>query len=215
MPRNKHEREIRRLYVPFEDPWSSSIPRSELVSYNTDMMISQLRMVDMCGPEPVPDYSSLVVFIDGACRNNGLPTARASYGIYFGPDSPYNSCGLLDKSLPQTSTRAEIEAFRQALGSILAIIKKYPKLSRIKVATDSSFLVKAMSQWIKRWIENNGVGSNGRQVAHFQVLKRLHDRLVYLENNDQTGRREYQSWHVPRTMNREADALANKALDEA
>ncbi|KAI4946399.1 hypothetical protein J4E86_009104 [Alternaria arbusti] len=205
MPRNKHEREIRRLYVPFEDPWSSSIPRSELVSYNTDMMISQLRMVDMCGPEPVPDYSSLVVFID----------ARASYGIYFGPDSPYNSCGLLDKSLPQTSTRAEIEAFRQALGSILAIIRKYPKLSRIKVATDSSFLVKAMSQWIKRWIENNGVGSNGRQVAHFQVLKRLHDRLVYLENNDQTGRREYQSWHVPRTMNREADALANKALDEA
>jgi len=59
------------------------------------------------------------------------------------------------------------------------------------------------------------VGSNGRAVAHFQVLKHLHDTLDHMEYSDEAGGREVQFWHVPREMNREADALANKALDEA
>ncbi|KAI4695808.1 hypothetical protein J4E81_006137 [Alternaria sp. BMP 2799] len=215
MPYNKYGEKSRRRFDPSEDPYYSRIPRSELVFYNPDKNISQLRMKVMSRPNPIPDDATLVVYIDGACRNNGRPTARASYGVYFGPDSLYNICGLLDESLPQTSTRAEIEAFRQALWRIIAVTVTCREVFRIKIATDSSFLVKAMSQWIERWIEKNGVGSNDRQVAHFQVLKKLHDDMVSLENNDKTGHREYQFWHVPRNMNREADALANKALDEA
>jgi len=101
-------------------------------------------------PDPVPDETSLVVFIDGACRNNGQPTARASWGAYFGPNSPYNTYGLLYDFLPQTSTRAEIEAFGQAIAIVQKITDADLKLSRIKIATDSSFLINAMSQWIER-----------------------------------------------------------------
>ncbi|KAH8731098.1 hypothetical protein GQ44DRAFT_699359 [Phaeosphaeriaceae sp. PMI808] len=64
----------------------------------------------MAKPEPFPDVSSLVVLINGACRGNGTPSAQASYGVYFGPNSPRNTHGLLPKALTQTSTRAEIEA---------------------------------------------------------------------------------------------------------
>jgi len=215
MPCDEYGEEIRRLYIPSEDRYSSSVPLSDLVFYNADKKISQLRMKVRHKPVPVPDETSLVVFIDGACRNNGQPTARASWGAYFGPNSSYNTYGLLYDFLPQTSTRAEIEAFHRALIIIRKITDADLKLSRIKIATDSSFLVNAMSQWMERWIENDGVGSNGRPVAHFKVLKDLHDTLDHMEYSDEAGGREVQFWHVPREMNREADALANKALDEA
>jgi ribonuclease HI len=215
MSYDEYGEEIRRLYVPSEDPCSYPIPLSQLVFYNTDKKISQLRMKVRSKPDPVPDETSLVVFIDGACRNNGHPTARASYGVYFGPNSPHNTRGLLHESLPQTSTRAEIEAFSRALAIVREITDVDLKLSSIKVATDSSFLVNAMSKWMERWIEDDGVGSNGRQVAHFKVLKQLHETLDYMEYSDEAGGREVQFWHVPRDMNQEADALANMALDEA
>ncbi|KAF1831854.1 hypothetical protein BDW02DRAFT_504337, partial [Decorospora gaudefroyi] len=110
--------------------------------------------------------------------------------------------------------RSEIEALGQALQIVCEITDRDFQLSSIKIATDSSLLVNAMSQWMEQWIENDGVGSNGRQVAHFPVMRQLHERLDYMEYSDDGGGREVQFWHVPRGMNREADALANRALDE-
>jgi ribonuclease HI len=49
------------------------------------------------------------------------------------------------------------------------------QLSNIEIASDSSFLVNAMSVWMDKWIENGGIGSNGEKVAHFDVLRNLHD----------------------------------------
>jgi ribonuclease HI len=85
-------------------------------------------------------------------------------------------------------------------------------LTTIKIATDSSFLVDAMSQWIDKWIEAGGVGSRGKKVTHYEVLKQVHEKLDYMNYSDQGGR-HVQFWHIPRDMNREADLLANRALD--
>ncbi|KAI4924709.1 hypothetical protein J4E85_007826 [Alternaria conjuncta] len=217
MPRNKYGEEIRRLYNPSEDPRTSSIPLSELLFYDRDRRrVSHLRMNVMSEPDPIVDETSVVVFIDGACRNNGQPTARASWAVSFGWESRYNTGGLLDKSLPQTSTRAEIEALIQALDVIRYVTDiHFTRRSRVIIATDSSFLVKAMTQWMERWIENDGVGTNGEPVAHFQVLKKIHDLLNEMERSDEARSREIWLWHVPREMNRDADGIANRVLDEA
>ncbi|KAH7388613.1 ribonuclease H-like domain-containing protein [Pyrenochaeta sp. MPI-SDFR-AT-0127] len=135
-------------------------------------------------------------------------------GSLLDPDSPHNTYGILPNSLPQTSTRAEIEALCQALKIVCDVTDHDLKLSEIKIATDSRFLVDAMSQWIEQWIEDNGMGSSGRQVAHFDVLKHIYEQLDYMEYSDDGRAREVQFWYVPREMN-EADVLANKALDEA
>ncbi|KAF2833194.1 hypothetical protein CC86DRAFT_365152 [Ophiobolus disseminans] len=78
--------------------------------YNRAKQILQLQMTIDTEPHPVPDINSLVVFIDGACRGNGTASARASYGVYFGRNSRYNTYECPPSYLPQTSTRAEIEA---------------------------------------------------------------------------------------------------------
>ena len=93
--------------------------------------------------------------------------------------------------MPQTSTRAEIEALLQALDVIRYVTDiHFNRRSRVIIATDSSFLVKAMTQWMQRWIENDGVGTNGEPVAHFKVLKELHDMLNGMERSDEARSRE-------------------------
>lgn len=110
--------EVRRLFRPQDDPGTSPIPINELMTYNSDKNITQLMFQARALPSPTPNQHTMVVHIDGACRNNGKPNARAAYGVYFGPGSPHNTQGLLAASLPQTSTRAEIEALGQALDVI-------------------------------------------------------------------------------------------------
>ncbi|GME24180.1 Ribonuclease H1 [Neofusicoccum parvum] len=205
---------LRRLFDPALDRCTRGIPRPELVVYNEDKQVSQLQMTSASRPQPSRDASSVVIHIDGACRGNGTPAARASYGVYVGPDSRHNTSGLLEPSLPQTSTRAEIEALARALDVIHAITMSDFKLSQIKVATDSSFLVNAMAVWMDGWLANGGVSSRGGRVAHFERLRQLNERLDEMEYGDDGGI-EVQFWHVPREMNREADALANTALGSA
>jgi ribonuclease HI len=203
--------EIRRLYDPAEDRCLYSIPMDQLACYNPAKDILQLQVEARGRPGRVLDTNSPVVFIDGACRGNGTPSARASYGVYFGPNSEYNTYGLLPSNLPQTSTRAEIEALVQALNIIVHVFNDDLQLSSIKIASDSSFLVNAMSVWMGKWIENSGIGSNGEKVAHFDVLRNLHDWIDWMEFGEDRHRK-VQFWHVPRKMNREADGLANRAF---
>ncbi|EKG09153.1 hypothetical protein MPH_13854 [Macrophomina phaseolina MS6] len=165
----------------------------------------------MVRTQPIRDDSTVVIYIDGACQGNGTPSAKASYGVYAGPSSRYNSSGLLSSSLPQTSTRAETAALDRVLDVIYNITKDDFKLSRIRIATDSDFLVKAMSKWMEGWIVNGGLSRKRTPAAHFEKLKELHERLDEIEYGDDGGL-EIQFWHIPREMNKEANALASAVL---
>ncbi|KAI1767937.1 ribonuclease H-like domain-containing protein [Hypoxylon sp. FL1150] len=181
--------EIEREFNPDCNLMRQDVPKSRLVVCNPSKRVSQLQIKHPSTGAISLDRMTVVVSIDGACCGNGTPSARAAWGVYFGPNSPHNDCGLLDPTLPQTSTRAEIEAL-----------------------TDSDYLVKAMSRWIKGWIENGGRKAGGGPVAHFQVLKDIHEFIEEMTYGDEGGLYS-KFWHVPRAQNPEADTLANRALD--
>jgi ribonuclease HI len=61
-------------------------------------------------------------------------------------------------------------------------------------------------------IEAGGVHSGRRPVAHFGKLKAIHERLDEMEYSDDGGIC-VEFWRVSREKNREADALANQALE--
>jgi ribonuclease HI len=209
---NEYGEDIHRLFVPADDPGRSRIPSTDLVVYNTDKQLLQLQS-QAAGPSPVyRDEFTLVVYIDGACRGNGTPQARASYGVYFGPGSPYNANGLLPTTVRQSSTCAEIEALAAALNTIHELCTNDLKLMFIKIATDSKFLVDAMTLHIEGWIEDGGIGSRGKKVIHYERMKELHELLDDMEYSDDGGM-IVQFWHVDRSLNEGADALANAALD--
>ena len=119
--------ENHRVFDALADPFDVAIARSQpsqLLKYNQEKQFFQLQGSTVAARDvPLLDASSVVVHIDGACRNNGRRNARAAYGVYFGPDSRYNASGLLDPFLPQTSIRAEIEALAKAVEITSALSK--------------------------------------------------------------------------------------------
>lgn len=155
---------------------------------------------------------SIVVSIDGAARGNSNsdPKSRASFGVYFAKSSPYNSYGPLDSDLPQTSSRAEIEAAIQAVELIASLDLDEQRTRKVVLKTDSDYLHKSMTDWISQWMTTGGIGSSGKEVKHWQCLLALYQRIIEVEH---ARRIRIQFWWVPRAYNQGADALANLALD--
>lgn len=210
---NEYDEELERVFDPRLSPAHRRIPADQLIVYNSAKRVQQLREMNPRTSQMGIDRHSVVVSIDGACRGNGTPSARASWGVYFGPQSTHNSCGILDPTLPQTSTRAEIEALSRALDIICDSISKDFSLQHYYIRTDSSYLAKTFSEWIQNWIENGGKNSEGKRPAYFGTLKKIHERLDEMTYGDDGGM-QFKFWHVPREENKEADALANGALDK-
>jgi ribonuclease HI len=203
-----HE-ENERQFDPQTSAMHRRVPESQLVVYTPSKKVSQLH--PRTGAIEL-DKTTVVVSIDGACRGNGTPSARAAWGVYFGPNSPHNASGLVKPNLPQTSTRAEMEALSQALRIIRNDVSEDFQLQEIRIRTDSAFLVNAMTVWMEDWIEDDGRNAQGRPVAHFQALKEMHERIEDMTYGDDGGL-EFKFWKVPREDNREADALANRPLN--
>jgi ribonuclease HI len=156
---------------------------------------------------------SLVISIDGAARGNSNtdPNSRASYGVYFGKASPHNRCGCLKSHLPQTSSRAEIEAAIQAVEMIAQLDLRGERTTKVVIKTDSDYLLRSMTEWMYTWINTGGIASSGQKVKHWQDLLALHERILEVEH---MKRIRVQFWWVPRAYNQEADALANRAFDQ-
>ncbi|KAL1859071.1 hypothetical protein Daus18300_009711 [Diaporthe australafricana] len=203
---------IERLFVLDYSPLHRQVPEAQLITYSAQKQVRQLQSVHPRTKEIEVDTMTVVVSIDGACRDNGKPTARASWGVFFGPGSRFNSSGRLSPSCPQTSSRAEIEALSQALAVIRDFSHDDMTLLDIKIRSDSEYLCQAMSMFMEGWIENDGLRPNGQPVAHFDKLKEIHEALDEMTYGDDGGLR-FQFWHVPRDENREADGLARSALD--
>lgn len=208
---NDDDEDLKRVFDPQLSPAHRRFAADQLIVYNPAKRVQHLRQIS--GGQVGVDGYSVVVSIDGACRGNGTRSARAAWGVYFGPQSPHNSCGMLDKSLAQTSTRAEIEALSRALDIIRNDVSRDFSLQHYYIRTDSSYLANTFSEWIRSWIQNGGKNFKGKRPAHFGILRAIHERLDDMTYGDDGGM-QFKFWHVPREENKEADALANEAFDK-
>ncbi|CAC5401123.1 unnamed protein product [Mytilus coruscus] len=77
------------------------------------------------------------VYIDGACKNNGKPLAKASYGIFWEPNNIKNINGSVPESYKQTNNTGELYAAVKCLQQI----RDYQILN-INIKTDSEYLVR-------------------------------------------------------------------------
>jgi ribonuclease HI len=135
------------------------------------------------------------IYIDGSCLFNGLPTARAGIGVFFGSESKMNVAKRL-QGTNQTSCRAELQA------CITALKVKPSKLVRADncgflelqvrmdtrnliqqqwiddykhptVYTDSQYLIDAEEQFMDNWIKTGRTNSN-RIPKNLDLLTQLY-----------------------------------------
>ena len=154
--------------------------------------------------------SSMVISIDGACRGNGTPRARAAWGVHFDENSPYNCQGRVPDGCRQTSQYALIFAAMKALERAETVMAGKPWIKHVVLVTDSSYLALSMSKYIYDWQENGWASTVGEQVTNKKGFKRLHSMMKKIEDNGII----VQFWQVSRESNKEADGLANLALNQ-
>ena len=147
---------------------------------------------------------AILIYADGACRGNGTPDARASVGIYAGPNHPRNQGFEIRESDQRlTNQVAELFAFIYAVQTGVDIVRAGGQFatSKLVIATDSQYAYDGITKWINKWKEKDY-----QDVQNAPLFDKL-DQLVI-----QVGI-PVQFWKISREDNVEADKLARIALD--
>lgn len=171
---------------------------------------------------------TIVIAVDGACRQNGKYTAEATYAVYVNERSAYNKFSrLLQISTQPTSQKAELWAGYHGIMTGIRIaraenlVAKFREEKRregvrmgkthliIIIKADSEYLVKGMTDWIAKWKSNGWMTSKGASVANRELFEKVQGAV---DEASDAGI-EVQFWHVGRVFNKEADELANMAFD--
>ncbi|KAF5601330.1 NAD dependent epimerase [Fusarium pseudocircinatum] len=181
-----------------------NVPKDVLIAYNPDIGIQHIRY--FAGPYQLEkDESSVVIQIDGVCRAKETRYAQGGWGIFFGPKSQYNKWGLLPADAPQNSTFAELYALMIAVEIIRDELPLHP--GRIFIMSDSLFLAQAFTEYMSVWRQNGKI-----TAPHWNSV--LHNSMIIDDLAWSSDRKmEVKFWHVPRKLNMEANALANRAFN--
>lgn len=102
---------------------------------------------------------TVIVFTDGASSENGMKRSRAGIGVYWGPNHPLNTSKRI--SGRQTNNRGEIYAAVHALNQAKQIGAK-----KVRLYTDSQFVIHAITDWVKKWKANKWKLVTGKDVVN-------------------------------------------------
>jgi ribonuclease HI len=137
------------------------------------------------------------IFTDGACRGNPGP---GGYGSIIRTRDQENEISGSAKST--TNNIMELTAAVVAL-------KQLKKPCEVVLTSDSQYLVKGMTQWIKGWAKKGWITASKQPVKN---------KAIWLEL-DQLNKIHKISWkwvrgHQGHAENERCDVLANMALDK-
>lgn len=144
---------------------------------------------------------SYIIYVDGACPNNGKPGARAGWGAYLVNDrgEELDLAGPIPASDPQTNSRAEVMAMVTGLEAI-------KKASILHVHSDSDYVVKGINQWMEGWRAKGWRTAKG-EVAHSDLWRRIYEATKFHEVTATWVR-----GHSGVIGNERADRLANRGM---
>jgi ribonuclease HI len=143
----------------------------------------------------VGNQGILEIFADGACSGNPGP---GGYGAIL-------KYGKVEKEIwgcerKTTNNRMEMTAIIQALRLV-----KRP--CRIRIVTDSNYVVRGMTQWIFGWIKRNWVNAQKKPVLNRDLWEKLLELSRFHEIEWQ-----WIKGHAGHAENERCDKLAREAL---
>jgi ribonuclease HI len=142
-----------------------------------------------------PNEQVVEIFTDGACSGNPGPGGWAALLRYKGVEKQ-----LSGGEARTTNNRMEMTAAIKALEALT-------KPSKVRITTDSQYLMKGITEWIHNWKKRGWMNSQKQPVKNAELWKRL----------DAVASNHTVEWHWVRGHNNHAenelmDALARKAM---
>ena len=135
------------------------------------------------------------IFTDGACSGN---PGAGGFGVIL-------RCEDREKEIsgcePMTTNN------RMELTAVIKALEALKKPCRIKIVTDSNYVVQGMTSWIFQWMRNNWRNSQKKQVLN----RDLWEKLLSLSNLHDI-RWEWIKGHNEHAENERCDKLARHAI---
>ena len=149
------------------------------------------------GMDPQKRLKTVEIFTDGACSGNPGPGGYGAILKYGQDQKEISGC-----ETDTTNNRMEM----------MAVIKALQQLKRpckVKVVTDSKYVVKGMTEWIHGWIKRNWINSQKRPVLNRDLWEELLklSRLHQIEWKWVKG-------HYGHPENERCDQLARDAIKD-
>ena len=135
-----------------------------------------------------------VIYTDGACLGNPGPGGWGAIII----SKNYSKRIIKGGTRNTTNNRMELMAVIEALSEIKENCK-------IKIFTDSKYVINGIESWIENWKKNNWVTSNKKKVKNVDLWTKL--------DNVRVGKIISWEWvkgHSGIKLNEEVDILAKK-----
>ncbi len=137
------------------------------------------------------------IFTDGACRGNPGPGGWGAVMRYKG------------KMRELYGGEAETTNNRMELMAAIVALETLQRACKVSVTTDSKYVMQGITQWIEGWKKRGWKNSAKKPVKNVDLWQRL----------DEAASRHDVRWHWVKghsghAENEQADALANKGIDE-
>lgn len=147
--------------------------------------------------------TTVQVWVDGSCLNNGINNASSAVGIYYDPEDQRNFSSKLSGG-KQTNNRAELLA-------ILYVLCTNLTTTSLKIYTDSQYSIKCLTEYHYRWQVNGWTTSKGDAVESANIIKYSLDLLEQRNSVGASTELCHVKGHANDTGNNAADKLANTA----
>ena len=135
------------------------------------------------------------IFTDGACTGNPGPGGYGAVLKYGEKVKEISGCE------PHTTNN------RMEMMAVIKALQQLKRPCKIRVVTDSNYLVKGMTQWIHGWIRRNWINSQKRPVLN----RELWEEILELSRKHQITW-QWVKGHDGHPENERCDHLARAAI---
>lgn len=140
----------------------------------------------------------IIIFVDGACSNNGKSNPKGGIGIYF-PNGELPNKSEKFTLNPITNNRAELYAIYMALEMLKTI-----NFDSVTINSDSKYSINCITVWYEKWAKNNFVGTNKKPVDNLDII----NNIIDIVNMNKINNKIIEFKYVKRKNNKFADTLA-------
>lgn len=109
----------------------------------------------------------MYIFTDGGAKNNGKKDSRAGYGVFISENNKYNGVWKIDGR--GTNQIAELMGIKEGL----RISREYFSDKKVILCTDSMYGIKCVTEWSKKWLENDWKTSKNEEVKNSKLIKEI------------------------------------------
>lgn len=180
----------------------TEVPEDETESEASDQLPPPKELSD--------DPMAIAIFTDGACRGNPGPGAFAY--VIQGHDGQVLGQGVEYDSLT-TNNKMELSGALhglQELRAILPLRNMDPRLSRIKVVTDSKYLVDGMKTWVEGWKARGWKKADNKTPENLELWQSLDKERYQFLQVDWV----WVKGHAGHPQNEYCDRKANEVMDQ-